>query len=166
MKQHTYRLRVDWTGNDGDGTRSYRGYRRDHVISVDGKPDLAGSSDPAFRGDPHRHNPEDLLVAAASTCHMLSYLHRCVVGGVNVVAYTDAVCGTMEERPDGSGAITRVELRPTVRIASGGDVAKARALHAEAHHLCFIANSVNFPIEITPTIEVVDGPRAAPSPPA
>lgn len=155
MKQHTYRLRIEWTGNDGEGTRTYRSYRRDHLVSADGKPDIAGSSDPAFRGDPHRYNPEDLLVAAASSCHMLSYLHQCAINDIIVVSYVDTVCGTMDERPDGSGAITRVELRPTVRILEGGDAAKAHALHTNAHHLCFIANSVNFPIEIVPRIEVV-----------
>ena len=152
MKQHTYTLTMEWTGNRGEGTRSYRGYGRDHVISAAGKPDLPGSSDPNFRGDPTRYNPEELLVASLSSCHMLWYLHLCSANRIVVVAYKDVPVGEMQEREDGSGEFVRVELRPRVQIASGCDAEKARALHAEAHHLCFIARSVNFPVETSPEI--------------
>jgi len=146
MKQHEYRLTMKWTGNTGEGTRNYRGYRRDHVITGEGKPDLPGSSDPNFRGDPARYNPEELLVASLSTCHMLWYLHLCAVNKVNVVEYADAPVGWMQEHEDGSGEFVRVELHPVVRIAEGNPE-KAQALHEEAHHLCFIARSVKFPVE-------------------
>lgn len=146
MKRHNYGIRLDWTGNSGEGTRTYRGYRRDHTIAVAGKPPLAGSSDPAFRGDPSRYNPEELLVASLSACHMLSYLHVCAVNGVVVMDYADDALGTMEETADGGGAFTDVTLHPTVTIAADSDAAKAKSLHEEAHDLCFIANSVKFPV--------------------
>ena len=147
MRQHTYEVRVDWTGNDGQGTKTYKGYRRDHLIGVDGKPEISGSSDPAFRGDRSRYNPEELLVAALSSCHMLAYLHLCAVNGITVHEYRDLASGVMEETPDGGGHFVRVVLNPVVTVSPGGDRAKALALHADAHHLCFIANSVNFPVE-------------------
>ena len=147
MKQHTYTLTMEWTGNRGEGTRNYRCYARDHVISAAGKPDLPGSSDPNFRGDPGRYNPEELLVASLSACHMLWYLHLCSANQIAVEAYKDVPLGEMREHDDGSGEFVRVELRPHVQIAAGCDVEKARALHAEAHHLCFIARSVNFTVE-------------------
>jgi organic hydroperoxide reductase OsmC/OhrA len=152
MKQHNYNLKIEWTGNDGEGTRSYRGYRRDHVIGADGKPEILGSSDPAFRGDRSRYNPEELLVASLSTCHMLWYLHLCSENKIIVMSYQDNASGTMKENSDGSGEFVRVDLKPAVTIAPGSDKVKAVALHSQAHHLCFIARSVNFPVEITPEI--------------
>ena len=145
MKQHTYKLQVVWKGNDGEGTKTYRSYRRDHIISADGKPEIVGSSDRAFRGDATRYNPEELLVAALSTCHMLAYLHLCAVNQVVVEEYQDSPVGAMEETPDGSGHFVRCTLYPVVKI-SAGDPAKAIELHHEAHKLCFIANSVNFEV--------------------
>ena len=152
MKQHNYEVQVEWTGNSGEGTKSYRGYRRDHTISVAGKPQILASSDPSFRGDPSRYNPEDLLVASLSACHMLSYLHLCAVNHVTVLGYRDEALGLMEENADGSAQFTRVTLRPTITISPGNDRTKALALHDDAHHLCFIARSVNFPVDIAPTI--------------
>jgi organic hydroperoxide reductase OsmC/OhrA len=152
MKQHTYEVRVDWTGNDGEGTKSYRGYRRDHCILSDGKPQIQGSSDPSFRGDSTRYNPEELLVASLSACHMLWYLHLCSANQVIVLAYEDGATGVMQEDDDGSGVFIRVLLRPKVTISVGNDLDKAAALHGEAHRYCFIANSVKFPVEIEPEI--------------
>jgi organic hydroperoxide reductase OsmC/OhrA len=151
MKQHTYEAGVEWTGNDGEGTKAYKGYRRDHVIRVKGKPDILGSSDPLFRGDPSRHNPEDLLVASVSACHMLWYLHLCATNHVTVEAYSDVAQGVMQENKDGSGEFVQVTLRPTVVILDG-DPALALRLHEEAHGLCFIARSVRFPVEIKAAI--------------
>ena len=152
MKQHSYNIKVEWTGNEGEGTRSYRGYRRDHVISADGKPQIPGSSDPAFRGDRSRYNPEELLVASLSTCHMLWYLHLCSENKIIVSSYQDNATGTMKENDDGSGEFVRVDLKPVIAIAPGSDKAKAESLHQQAHHLCFIARSVNFPVEVTAEI--------------
>jgi organic hydroperoxide reductase OsmC/OhrA len=151
--QHHYRVDVEWTGNLGSGTDGYRNYSRDHVIRIKGKPTLAGSSDPSFRGDAARHNPEDMLVTALSTCHMLSYLHMATVAGVVVTNYVDAAEGSMAMDGDG-GRFVEVVLRPTVTISAASDPAKAEAAHEAAHHACFIANSVNFPVRCEPRIVV------------
>ncbi|TBR39911.1 MULTISPECIES: OsmC family protein [Dyella] len=152
-EQHHYAVEVTWTGNTGEGTRTYAGYSRDHEIRVSGRPMIPGSSDPAFRGNPERHNPEDMLVASLSTCHMLWYLHLASVAGVVVTAYLDEATGTMAV-DDHGGRFTEVVLHPQVTIAAGSDPAKAEAAHEAAHHACFIANSVNFPVRCEPRIVV------------
>ena len=151
MKTHTYGTYVHWTSSSGEGTSSYRSYSRDHTIGGKGKPEIAASSDPSFRGDPARYNPEELLVASVSSCHMLWYLHLCSVNGIKVVDYADNASGAMEEN-DGSGQFVEVELRPVVTILSATDRERALALHREAHQLCFIARSVNFPVKVDATI--------------
>ena len=152
-KTHRYSVAVEWTGNTGTGTSGYRNYERRYEISAGTqKPAIPGSSDPAFRGDPARWNPEELLLAALSACHKLWYLHLCAVAGVVVVAYVDHAEGVMEESTDGSGRFQRVILHPQVTVASGSDLARARELHHEAHAKCFIANSVNFPVQVEPEI--------------
>lgn len=153
MKRHTYSTRTEWTGNLGTGTSGYRAYARDHEISAAGKPAVPASSDPAFRGDPARYNPEELLVASLSSCHMLWYLHLCADAGVVVTHYADDATGTMAETEDGGGHFVEVALRPRVRVAAGADRDLAARLHDRAHHLCFIANSVNFPVTCDPSIE-------------
>jgi organic hydroperoxide reductase OsmC/OhrA len=152
MKRHSYALQVCWSGNNGQGTKNYTSYRREYAIEAVGKSQIKGSSDPAFRGNGKLYNPEELLVASLSSCHMLWYLHLCSVSGVVVLDYKDAASGVMEESDGGSGAFVQVELSPTVTIASGADPGRAEALHHEAHRNCFIANSVNFPVRITPRI--------------
>jgi organic hydroperoxide reductase OsmC/OhrA len=152
-REHRYSVTVTWTGNTGTGTSTYRSYERAHEISAEGKPAIGASSDPVFRGDRTRWNPEELLVAALSSCHQLSYLHLCADVGIVVVEYVDHAEGWMVETPDGSGQFTRVVLRPKVTI-SAGDAAKAKELHHEAHAKCFIARSVNFPVENEPEIAV------------
>lgn len=148
---HRYRAVVQWTGNRGKGTESYRAYGRDHLVRFEGKPPLLGSSDPAFLGDPGRYNPEELLVASLSSCHMLWYLHLCANADVVVMTYEDDAEGTLELAPDGSGRFTGVSLRPRVTI-EGGSPEKAAALHEEAHRRCFLASSVNFPVSVSPSV--------------
>lgn len=143
---HTYQTKTEWTGNLGNGTKGYRNYSRDHVIDAKDKSPIPASSDPAFRGDPARYNPEELLVASLSSCHMLWYLHLCAEAGVVVTAYTDHATGTMVETADTGGHFTEVVLHPVVTVSEQYMVEKANALHESAHHLCFIANSVNFPV--------------------
>jgi organic hydroperoxide reductase OsmC/OhrA len=148
MKTHRYAVTVEWTGNTGTGTSGHRNYGRQHEISAGTeKPRIPGSSDPAFRGDPARWNPEELLVASLSACHKLWYLHLCANAGIVVVDYVDCAEGIMEETADGSGRFQSVTLGPKVTAASGCDIAKARELHNLAHTMCFIANSVNFPVQ-------------------
>ena len=147
---HTYTVTVTWTGNTGVGTAHYRGYDRAHEIAVHGKPGILGSSDPAFRGDPSRYNPEEMLVASLSCCHMLWYLHLCSAEGIAVQTYQDIAEGVMVEEPGGGGRFTEVVLQPEITLARGVDVERARALHAEANRKCFIANSMNFPVRHDP----------------
>jgi organic hydroperoxide reductase OsmC/OhrA len=150
-RRHRYEVAVGWTGNAGTGTSSYRAYRRDHEIAAPGKQAIAGSSDPAFRGDPQRWNPEELLVASLAACHMLWYLHLASEAGIVVTGYSDAPVGTMVETADGGGHFSAVVLHPTVTIASG-DEARAHALHRDAHAKCFVASSMNFPVTCEPTL--------------
>jgi organic hydroperoxide reductase OsmC/OhrA len=149
-KEHRYRLTVEWTGNTGTGTSGYRAYERAHEIRAEGKPVVPGSSDPSFRGDAARYNPEDLLVASLSACHMLWYLHLCAEARIVVTGYVDRAEGIMVEPTAGVAKFERVILRPEVTLAPGADLAKARDLHHAAHERCFIANSVNFAVEHAP----------------
>lgn len=158
-RTHHYAVQTEWTGNRGDGTTSYRAYERAHTIRADGKPELLASADPAFRGDRSRYNPEELLVAALSGCHMLTYLHLCAVNHIVVTAYRDAATGSMQESADGGGDMTEVVLRPHVAITSDSDADMARRLHERAHQLCFIARSVRFPVRCEP--EVVRAEQSA-----
>ncbi|MCJ2021956.1 OsmC family protein [Methylobacterium sp. E-065] len=151
-KQHRYAVTVTWTGNTGTGTSSYRGYDRAHTLSAPGMPPIAGSSDPAFRGDPACWNPEELLLASLAACHKLWYLGLCAQAGIVVTAYEDAAEGSMTEEAGGAGQFTAVTLRPRVTIVAGSDAARALALHREAHASCFIARSVNFSVTAEPTI--------------
>jgi organic hydroperoxide reductase OsmC/OhrA len=143
---HHYTISVLWTGNTGQGTSGYKTYERAHEIHVPGKPVILGSSDPAFQGDPVRHNPEEMLIAALSSCHMLWYLHLCATTGVVVAAYEDHAEGTLEESAADGGRFIKVTLKPHVRVTQASAIERASALHDRAHELCFIANSVNFPV--------------------
>ena len=157
MKTHRYSVTVRWTGNTGPGTSGYKNYERRHEISAGTrKPTIPGSSDPAFRGDAQRWNPEELLVASLSACHKLWYLHLCAEAGIVVLAYRDRAEGEMEEQADGSGSFQRVILLPHVTVAAGSDMAKARELHDAAHAKCFIARSVNFPVQHAAEIIAAD----------
>ncbi|WP_308798731.1 OsmC family protein [Agromyces silvae] len=153
-REHHYELALSWTGNDGEGTKTYRSYRRDHVVSAPGAPQIPGSSDPAFRGDPSRWNPEQLLVASLAQCHLLWYLHFAASAGVVVVGYEDAPTGTMVEDAAGGGRFSEVTLRPRVTVAAGTDPALAASLHAKVGDVCFIARSVNFPVRHDATVAV------------
>lgn len=158
-REHHYRVVVRWTGNTGSGTEHYRSYSRSHEIACPAAPDkpvIPGSSDPAFRGDLNRWNPEELFVAALSACHKLWYLHLCAAAGIVVESYVDEAEGVMVESDDGSGRFTSVTLRPRVSITRVQDLEKAHSLHHEAHAKCFIANSVNVPVCVEATINAAD----------
>ena len=152
--EHRYRLHTTWTGNRGTGTTGYRDYDRSATIEIPGKPTMHSSSDKPFRGDPSKWNPEDLLLAALSQCHLLSYLHACVTEGVVVVDYRDEASGLMIEDGHGGGRFTQVVLRPHVTIADASMRDAAIRAHEQAHAWCFIANSVNFPVLHEPTVSV------------
>ncbi len=152
-KTHRYYTQVLWTGNLGQGTANYKSYERSHEIVVEGKPIILGSSDPAFRGDQAKYNPEELLVASLSTCHMLWYLHLCAEASVVVTHYLDQAVGTMLETEDGGGCFAEVVLKPVVVITPNSDRNQAEQLHEQAHRFCFVANSVNFPVLCEPSIQ-------------
>jgi organic hydroperoxide reductase OsmC/OhrA len=158
---HDYKARLVWDGNLGAGTTTYTGYGRKYHLQIDGKPDLIGSADPMFRGDANIYNPEDLFVAALSSCHLLSYLALCARTRINVIAYEDNASGTLVLRPDGGGKFESVTLRPVVTIAPGGDEKRALELHETAQALCFIAAAVNIPVLHEPQIKVAQGADAA-----
>jgi organic hydroperoxide reductase OsmC/OhrA len=152
-KHHIYKARVVWTGDLGEGTSAYRAYGRDHEIRAEGKPTIPGSSDPVFRGDGARWNPAELLLASISTCHQLWYLHLCAVVGVVVTGYVDDAEGVEEVDVDGSGRFVAATLRPRATLSPGSDQDRALALHAKAHEMCFIANSLNFPVTVEPSFD-------------
>ncbi|WP_413316432.1 OsmC family protein [Agrococcus sp. 1P02AA] len=153
--QHSYAVEVEWTGAGDQGTATYRSYTRDHVVRIDGLPDILGSADKTFRGDRARHNPEQLLLTALAQCHMLSYLHQAASRGIVVTAYRDAATATMETAGTG-GRFTRAVLQPVVTITDASQAADAMDAHAQASRDCFIAASVAFPVLHEPTV-VVDG---------
>ncbi len=149
-KKHSYQLKIQWTGNRGQGTSDYRSYNRSHTIRSGNKTIIQGSSDPAFRGDPIKYNPEELLVASISACHMLWYLHLCAEAGIVVMEYSDEATGIMEETPDGGGSFREVVLHPRVTITQASRIDQANSLHQKANTLCFIASSITFPVHHKP----------------
>ncbi len=151
---HDYKARLIWDGNLGTGTTTYQGYGRKYRMQIEGKPEIVGSADPMFRGDANAYNPEDLFVAALSSCHLLSYLALCARSKINVVAYEDNAIGTLLLRPDGGGIFESVTLRPVVTVAPGSDEKRAMELHETAHDLCFVAASVKIPVLHEPQIKV------------
>jgi organic hydroperoxide reductase OsmC/OhrA len=168
-KRHSYRVSVSWTGNRGTGTSGYRAYDRTHEVTAESEDEahgsrgrarpqpIAGSSDPAFRGEPDRWNPEQLLTASLAQCHMLWYLHLCAVAGVVVTEYSDDATAAMTEDADGGGRFTEVVLRPHVTVSSPDMIAKANRIHRDAHEKCFIARSVNFPVRHEPVVKAPAG---------
>ena len=154
-RDHSYRALLVWEGNLGEGTSTYQGYSRRWRAFMEGKPDLVGTADPTFRGDPQRHNPEELLVTALSSCHMLSYLALCARNHISVVSYSDEATGVMRTGADGAGKFTGVTLRPRVEITDAARAEQARELHQQAHEQCFIASSVSFPVRHEAHVAVV-----------
>ena len=154
-KKHYYQTTLKWTGNAGSGTADYTAYHRDHEIKASEKIHvISGSSDPAFRGDRTRYNPEELLLASLSSCHMLWYLHLCAVHKIVVTEYSDAATATMEADKSGSGKFTEVTLHPKVRVLKAAMIEPANELHHQANKMCFIANSCNFPVHHQPDATV------------
>src|SRR3954452_20947662 len=161
---HDYKAKLVWEGNLGDGTSSYMGYGRKYHLQIDGKPDIVGSADPMFRGDANAYNPEDLFVAALSSCHLLSYLALCARSKINVIAYEDNASGTLKLLPNGGGIFECATPGSFVAVAEGSDEHRALELHEQAHDLCFIAASVKIPLLHEPQIRV-EGADAAARPP-
>jgi len=145
-KSHRYELKLHWSGAEKGPTENYAKFSREYRIEIPGKPPIKGSADPAYQGDPALANPEDMLLSALAACHMLSYLAVCALGKIKVISYEDSASGTLAETAPQRSGFTEATLRPRVVVAAGSDLAKAKALHDQAHKICFIANSVNFPV--------------------
>ena len=150
---HDYSTRLVWTGNTGNGTATYQGYSREYKVSIDGKDDMRGSADPMFRGDASLPNPEDMFVAAVSSCHMLSYLALCARKGISVTSYEDNAFGTLLLTADGGGYFEHVTLSPVVTIADAAHYDEAMRLHEAAHNVCYIASSCRCPVNHNPTVK-------------
>ncbi|MEL6393148.1 MAG: OsmC family protein [Bacteroidota bacterium] len=149
MSMHNYTIQLEWTGNKGSGTLDYRAYSRDHELGSSLKTvTIPGTSDPKFRGDASRYNPEELLIASLSACHMLWYLHLCADHGVIVLEYTDEAEGTMRMNADGSGQFEKVTLKPRVQVSKASMIKQAQELHELAHEKCFISRSVGFEVGV------------------
>ena len=151
IKQHEYTSEIAWTGNRGEGTKSYRSYDRTWDIAIPGKPVVHCSNDPLLGGNPALANPEDLLLSSLSACHMLWYLHYASEAGIVVTSYRDAPIGVGENSPSGAGRFLRATLKPHITVRVGADLATADAIHGRIHEVCFIARSVNFPVAIEAT---------------
>ena len=155
-KKHDFISQVEWTGNRGTGTSAYKDYDRTWDLIVPGKEVVNCSNDPMLGGDPTKYNPEDLLISALSSCHMLWYLHLCSVADIVVTAYKDTPCGIGESEPDGKGRFVEAVLRPVIHITHESDAQRAEEIHEEIHKYCFIARSVNFPVRHEITIIKAD----------
>ena len=155
MKEHIYKTSLQWTGNTGKGTESYRAYERSYQISVEGKPVIEASSDPSFRGDKLKYNPEEMFLASLSACHMLWFLHFCSEAKIIILDYTDAATGRMLESDDGNGKFSEVILKPNVIVKEDWMKEKTESIHEKANRFCFIANSVNFSVKHKGTARVV-----------
>jgi len=152
--EHHYELIAKWHGNKGEGTKNVRAYDRSHTITIKGKPELFLTTDNPAVGDKTKLNPEDLLVAAISSCHMLSYLYVCALEGIIIHDYVDNATGVMIEKEGGGGSFRKVILNPTFTVAQESMKEKSIELHHKAHQICYIANSVNFEIKCNPVCEV------------
>lgn len=152
---HTYKLTTIWHGNKGTGTSGLKDYDRSHTVSIHGKPDLFLTTDNPAVGDKSKLNPEDLLVSAISSCHMLSYLYVCAMEGIVITSYTDAATGIMIEKESGGGSFKEVTLNPVCEVADESMIKKAIELHHKAHEICYIANSVNFEVKCSPSCKSI-----------
>lgn len=150
MQEHKYALTNKWTGNTGKGTATVRGYERSHTVSIQGKPDQYLTTDNKLVGDPSKLNPEDLLVTALSSCHLMSYLYLCALEGIVVTDYVDNATGVMVENDKGGGSFREVILNPVVTVQDSSMIERAIELHHKAHDVCYIANSVNFEVKCVP----------------
>jgi organic hydroperoxide reductase OsmC/OhrA len=153
-RKHYFTAALEWKGNRGQGTRDYRAYDRDFIITISNKPEIHGSAEMSFRGDKSKHNPEDLFLASIASCHMLWYLHLCADEGVVVTSYIDHPTCVMVETPEGAGYISEVTLHPVVTVTDRAMSQKANELHAKAKRMCFISNSVSCPVAHKPVVKV------------
>lgn len=152
MVIHNYKTTLNWSGSTGSG---YGDYPREHRVELGGASgELALSSDAAFLGNSELSNPEQLLLAAASSCQLLSFLAVAARSRVDVLAYRDSAEAVMPEDITPM-RITAITLRPEITVNAGTDPERVQRLVEKAHQSCFIANSLNTEISLDPTIELL-----------
>ena len=152
--QHNYKLGVKWTGNQGTETFNHKDFERSYTIQIENKADIFGSSDPEFRGDKTKHNPEELLLASVSSCHMLWYLYLCYEAQIMVINYVDNATAILEETENGNGKFSSITLNPIITVTEESMVEQATELHKKANEFCFVANSLNLKVDHQPIINV------------
>lgn len=146
--KEVFKLKTKWFSKKGESTLSAKTYSRNHTITIKGKSEpLKVSSAKIFKGDAALYNPEDLLLSALSSCHMMSYFYVCSQNGIEVLSYEDNAEGFLEVDKNGKGQFVKVVLKPKIVVSKTEMIALAESLHQQASELCFIANSCNFPIE-------------------
>lgn len=153
--QHNYKLAVKWTGNQGSGTSNFKDFERSYSVIIENKLPIFGSSDPEFRGDKTKHNPEELLLAAVSSCHMLWYLHLCLEAKIVIIDYVDNATGILQEFENGNGKFTSITLNPCIIVTEKSMIEKAFELHKKANEFCFVSNSLNIEVAHLPIINVI-----------
>jgi organic hydroperoxide reductase OsmC/OhrA len=151
MTTHTYDTHLVWEGTTSAG---YRAYRREHRASAPPNgPAISLSADPAFRGDSRLLNPEQLVVMAASSCQLLSFLSVAAQHHVDVVGYLDEARGEMPT-DDPPMRITSIVLSPVITVAAGTDVELVHRLVDQAHEECFVANSLRSAVRVDAHVEL------------
>jgi organic hydroperoxide reductase OsmC/OhrA len=142
---------VAWTLKPGEDFPNGR-YSRDHTVGFDGGIEVAASASPHVVGKwavEKAVDPEEMLVAALASCHMLSFLHVARLAGFVVASYRDQAKGTMSEIAPGRFAVTKVVLAPQIEwVGPSPDKATLDHLHHDAHDVCFIANSVKTEVTV------------------
>lgn len=141
-----FKVEINWQEKPKEELEANRRIAKNHVVCMEGKPDLPVSAAKIFKGDPNLYNPEELLLSSLASCHMMSYLYCCAQEKIEVIAYTDSAEALLETSEDGSGRVSQVTLHPIVTIANEKQMQQALELHIKANELCFIANSCNFPV--------------------
>lgn len=152
---HTFHTTLKWPADPAQPKPPEAAFSRNSILGSPGHADIAGSSPPVFGGEAARYNPEELLTLSLSQCHMLTFLALAAKKQVGVLAYEDRATGRLGKGSTGRMQVVHVQLRPKVTVAKGTDLAAVNAMHTKAHEYCFVANSVNFPVENAP--EAVEG---------
>lgn len=152
--QHSYTLDLKWNGNKNDDPRTYD---RSFILSANGKTEIMGSADSFSRGDAKRWNPEEMLLASLSSCHMLWYLYLCSTSKIIVTSYQDHPTGILNIDPNGISRFIEATLNPQIVIADSTRHEEALSLQQQAHDKCYIVNSVNFEVKVKPQVILQTG---------
>ncbi|QDO92455.1 osmotically inducible protein OsmC [Formosa sediminum] len=142
-----FKISNSWSLEHASKITSKGGSIKTHQVFLEKGKTLEVSAAKPFKGDPSKYNPEELLMAALSSCHFMSYLYVCEQAGITILEYSDTVEGILNLQANGSGAFAKISLNPQVKIENQDQIQLAESLHEKAGNLCFIANSCAFKIE-------------------